>query len=410
MPSLLKSRCFQTFATFLCFFWSPLSFGVSLENLIQQAVENHPSVLECQQKIAVLQGQWTQAGLRPNPTLQYTAEEMGSGTMGRQGIEISQEIVTGGKLANARQLAAFDIQTATQELEVVRRKVETDIRLAVYDYLTAQKRLESLETICQICRTEYQLAEKKLSIGEMPAQKVLPLQIESQKAEAQRAAAKNDILSTWHILACALGNPDLSPVKIEADYDSDTAPLTWEAYRSAVLTNHPGILEAQGQLAAARQKFQLEQSRNSSNITVSGGISYASDEHQTQASVGLGIPLRVFDRNQGNISSAYADIQRATEALEKTELSIQNQLATSYREYANACILAVQYQNEILPNARKMMDLTQRGYQSASVDYLELLDSQRTYVTLMLSYIDTMGAYWRHKILLEGQLLSGSLD
>ena len=391
-------------------FWSSEVRGIDLETLTGPAVEHHPAVQECLQKIAVLQGQWTQAGLPPNPTLQYVAEEMGSGTMGRQGIEISQEIVTGGKLSQAQQVLCAEIQTTARELEVVRQKVETDIRLAAYDYLTARKKRDSFQSIREICSTEFRLAEQKHKAGQIPSQVLLPIQIELQKAEAQYAAAQNDLLCTWHVLACALGNPDLSPVEIEAEYDSDSAPLTWEAYRSSVLANHPKIREAESQLAAARQKLQLEHARKSPNITVSGGISYESEIHQTQATVGIGIPLRVFDRNQGNISSAYADIQRAQETLEKTILSVQNQLSLSYREYANACILAVRYQNEILPKAKEMMDLSQRGYASASMDYLELLNSQRTYTTLMVSYLDAMGTYWRHKILLQGQLLSGALE
>jgi cobalt-zinc-cadmium efflux system outer membrane protein len=94
----------------------------------------------------------------------------------------------------------------------------------------------------------------------------------------------------------------------------------------------------------------------------------------------------------------------------RIELELQDRLAQALRRYANAYQQANRYKQEILPRAQQSLDLVTRGYASGQVDFLTLLTSQRTYIRVNLAYLSTLDDLWQAATLIEGQLLSGSLQ
>src|SRR5262245_49476231 len=87
---------------------------LSLDDLLALARRQSPDLAAAAGRVAEAQGQFVQAGLYPNPTVGYTGNQIndGPGTAGQQGVFIAQEIVTGGKLAVAREAAAHGITAA----------------------------------------------------------------------------------------------------------------------------------------------------------------------------------------------------------------------------------------------------------------------------------------------------------
>ena len=129
----------------------------------------------------------------------------------------------------------------------------------------------------------------------------------------------------------------------------------------------------------------------------------------TIAGVQVGIPLPIWNRNQGGIRQAEAEITQSRRNAERVELNLKQRLAAAFQEYSTARSQAETYSTTILPKAKETFELVQRGYRLGELGYLDLLNAQRTYSQTNLAYLDALGALWRSWADIEGLLLSDSL-
>jgi cobalt-zinc-cadmium efflux system outer membrane protein len=119
------------------------------------------------------------------------------------------------------------------------------------------------------------------------------------------------------------------------------------------------------------------------------------------------VPL--FNRNDGNIQRAAAEIHRATCSFHRLELSLQAQLADRFRQYQQALNTAVTYRDEILPAEAETLELIQQAY-PLQFDFLRLLTARRSYFEARLEYLEAVIDLRQAEVALDGLLLSGALN
>ncbi|MCP3690929.1 MAG: TolC family protein, partial [Planctomycetaceae bacterium] len=107
---------------------------------------------------------------------------------------------------------------------------------------------------------------------------------------------------------------------------------------------------------------------------------------------------------------AQAELAIAESRLQKVELNLRDQLATTFRRYANSRQQVQRYQQQMLPRAQRSLDFVTKGYRQGQVDFLTLLTSQRTYYQVNLQYLDALRTLRLSEILMDGHLLQGSLQ
>jgi len=125
--------------------------------------------------------------------------------------------------------------------------------------------------------------------------------------------------------------------------------------------------------------------------------------------VQVGIPIPIFNKNQGNIRSAKAKQMVANNEVKRIELDLQDRLAVAYRRYANARQQTDRYSQRMVPKAKKSLELVTAGYEKGQVKYLTLLTAQQTYLQVNLSYLASLRELRVSSAVIEGQLLGGSL-
>jgi len=126
--------------------------------------------------------------------------------------------------------------------------------------------------------------------------------------------------------------------------------------------------------------------------------------------VSLSVPLRIRDRNQGNISAARSEAIQAQKELERVALGIRHRLAEVYAEYAKADENLELYRTSLLPEAEEMLKLAAVAYENQESSMLDLVHAQRVYRETSIEYYDALCEYWKSLTLLEGKLLSGGLE
>jgi cobalt-zinc-cadmium efflux system outer membrane protein len=126
--------------------------------------------------------------------------------------------------------------------------------------------------------------------------------------------------------------------------------------------------------------------------------------------VNVVLPAPVFDKNQGNIRRAEADVRAARAEVARKELELTSKLAAHFENYLNARNQVKQYQTQIMPAAQEAWRLTNTSYRQGETGYLSLLTVQRTYFRSNLAYLESIRALWESSIAIDGLLLTDSLQ
>jgi cobalt-zinc-cadmium efflux system outer membrane protein len=126
------------------------------------------------------------------------------------------------------------------------------------------------------------------------------------------------------------------------------------------------------------------------------------------AEVAVQIPL--FNRNQGNVAAARADIDRAGQEKKRIALTLRERAASAVDQYANARLMAVEYRDEMLPLAKKAYGLMTERYSQMLASYPRVLDAQRKLYELQIEYIVALESVWTNGIALQGYLLTDGLE
>ena len=103
------------------------------------------------------------------------------------------------------------------------------------------------------------------------------------------------------------------------------------------------------------------------NVIVNSGYQWAASGNHSQALVGVYFTMPIWDRNQGNIRAAGANVRQSVAAqLNTVQNELLRQLADALARYRSAEISVETYEKSILPDARRTLDLVQKGYREPS--------------------------------------------
>lgn len=387
--------------------------ALTLDDLEHMALAANPSIVRASALVGAAHGNWMQVGLLPNPTVGYEGQQIGSGGLAEQhGLLFSQEIVGGGKLRLNRAVAEQELDRARQELAVQQQRVLTDVRIAFYEVLVAQRRIDVTQNLVRISRLGAEAADALLVGKEATRADILQAQLEIENAQilAQNARHRHD--AAWRSLTAAVGDPHLPPQALAGDAYAAPQELDFAATLEHLQSTSPELASAMSEVSRARWSLERARVEPIPNATVLGMVNVIDNGigGQPDGTVGVSLPLPVFNRNQGAILKARHELAAAEQALQQIQLGLQNRLAPVYEQYANARHQVERYQAAILPAAQETLDLTREMYGGGEANFLALLTAQRTFSQTNLNYLDALRELRTAEAEIEGLLLRDGLS
>lgn len=387
--------------------------GLSLEELEHMALACNPSVQRAAAMVAAANGTWVQVGLAPNPSVGYEGQQLGSGGLAEQhGVLFSQEIVRGGKLALNRAVAGNDRLRLEQQLEAQRLRVLTDVRIAYFQVLLAQRQIDLTSNLIEIGQAGAKTVDALYRSQEVGKSDVLQAQLEIENSQILAENAKNRYASAWRSLSAVIGSPQLAQQTLLGDPLVPPRQIEFDDALSRLLTLSPEMAAAAMTVSRARAAIDRERVEPVPNVTVQGLVNWQDNgvNGKPDGGIAVSVPIPVFNRNQGGVARAQAELVAASRALDQLELDLRNRLAPTFERYANARNQVVRYRDVILPTADESLDLTRKTYTAGETNYVALLTAQRTYSHTQLGYLEAVRALRISEVQIDGLLLSGSLE
>lgn len=384
---------------------------LTLADVEAMAVDTSPSIRALQARVTAARWECVQAGLPPNPTAGYTAGEIGNdGAAGQHGAYVGQQFIRGGKLGYAQAVAAKEARRREQQLAAERQRVLTDVRTVFYEVFLASREVTLTRRLTGLSSRAAETSQALLEAGEGRRTDVLQAEIENRRADAAQRAATQRLDAAWRRLAALVDLPAGAPQPVSADPEQLIRHAGWNELVDRVLSASPEVSTWVAAIEKARCEVARERSQVVPDVTAQVSVQYDYGAQDTIAGVQIGMPLPLWNRNQGSIGRACSELTAARRSLEATEQSIVRRLAQVYGDNQAALALAETLGAEVLPRAEESLTLATDGYQAGELAFLDLLTAQRTYFQVNLEYLAALRELNQSSQLLEGQLLSGSAN
>ena len=367
---------------------------LSLEMATEILMARNPTLLRERQNIAVARGGLVSARKLPNPEFQLSSEsyplfESNPGPFINNSetiLEFSQTIETAGKRGKRTAVARQDVQVSQSSLEDVIRQLKLELKsryfavsLAKAQYDLAQQILSEYDKVIKVNEARYKQGE--VSGFEFSRLQTERLRFFNDVVEAD-LQLKNSKVALLELLG---GDPAI------ADFDV-TETLNSARPLSLPLPDlEQQALQARADLIAQRQRVErgsrevrLQKSEAVPNITPSFG--YKRTFNQNTVAFGVNLPLPLFNRNQGGIAQANAQLEQQRYEQTRVELEVRRDVQQAFNSVQAQNQRVEALQKTYVPSAQRARDIAESSYRLGALELIGFLDVQRAYREALRTY------------------------
>jgi cobalt-zinc-cadmium efflux system outer membrane protein len=372
----------------------PAEGPLSLDRILDAADHLNPRIAAARARVGAAGGRAWQASFYPNPWLGVESENVrpSNGGLGvsETTISISQPIIIAGRREAAVAVGASDVSAERWGLERVRREIHGHIRRVVTDIEYQREALRRYEQLRTLAERTVHVAEERFGARAAPESEAIRARVEYNSLALAIDRLQGEMAVSSERLETLLGGHAVALDRLGGDTEAggleELPPI--DRLKEAVRSGHPAVLAAEARAESAERQVELERARRYPDITarLGAGVNHADDEGFVEA--GLGIPLPILDQNKGNILAARFDVIHARQQAAAIANDLVGELSEAYRQWESATARLAVFEEQILSGARRAYDQASDGYQAGKLQFLDLLDAQRTLSEAQLSQLE----------------------
>ncbi|HKN15736.1 MAG TPA: TolC family protein [Candidatus Sulfotelmatobacter sp.] len=363
---------------------------------------NNPTLLAGKLNISEFQADEITAHLRPNPNLTLLADQIdpfnGGPSHGPFAYWLPSATVSYlHERAHKRELRTESAKEGT----AIAVSQQSDLeRGLLFSLRSAFVQTLQAKAVLQVSKDNLEYYDKVLKISSDRFQAGDIAQIDLDRLELQRVQYESDVqtaivnLRTAKIQMLMLLN-DRTPVEqfdlVGAfDFNDQIDPL--EAYRQIALDNRPDLKAAVEAVDKAQTDYKLAVANGSTDPTFSFDMG-RNPPIDLYFGVDVSIPLRIFDRNQGNKLHTKLDITRNEKLRDAAEAQVFSDVDSAYATLNSNVILLRPYKQKYLAQAVRVRDTILFSYQHGGASLLDFLNAESDYRSVELNYVNLVGSY-----------------
>jgi cobalt-zinc-cadmium efflux system outer membrane protein len=289
--------------------------------------------------------------------------------------------------------------------EDLERNMVFDLRAAFVSTLQAKFILDLARADLDYYDKIIDISRNRLKVGDLA-------QIDFDRIELQRVQYESEIetaivnLRTAKIQLLQLIN-DRTPVDQfdvtgPFDFSDNLKPL--EDYRQTALAARPDLQAALQTIQQSQTNYKLAVANGSTDPTYSAWFTNNSSTNNPNGpetvGVSVNIPLRIFDRNQGEEKRTLIDIDRSQQAGEAARAQVFSDVDSAYELVRSNIALLKPYKEKYNDQALRVRDTVTFAYEHGGASLMDFLNAQSDYRQVQLAYAQLLGSY----LTAEGQL------
>lgn len=381
--------------------------GLTWRQIRDKFEATNPTLLADTLAIDESKAQEITAYLRPNPTFTLTldgtqvAPDKGvlrplSGTFESPGISYLHERL------HKRELRLESAKKGTLIAEYGHADLE---RTLLFNLREAFVSALQAKTVLQLAKDDLAYYDHVLDISKDRFDAGDIAQIDLDRLELQRVQYESDLQAAEEGLENAKIRlltllDDRTPVEqfdVIGSYDFDDQIPSRDEIRKIALDTRPDLKAAVEAIDKAQTDHRLAVANGSTDPTLGAWYTHNSSNNNpfgiNTVGVSVNIPLRIFDRNQGEKLRTQLDITRNDKLRVATEAEVLSDVDSSYAGVESNLTLLRPYKAKYLAQSVRVRDTILFSYQHGGASLLDFLNAQAEYRSVQLNYVNSIGSY-----------------
>ena len=386
---------------------TPAPTPLTWEQVRQRFEQNNPTLRAGQIGIDESKAQEITAFLRPNPNLTLTADGTQvtphnsvwrplAGTYETPAISYLHE------RRHKRELRLESAQKATgiavSGQADLHRTLISNLRAAFIQVLQekailalATENIAYYDHVLNVNRERYKAgAIAQVDLDRLELQRVT-YEADLQNATESLETAKIQLLTLLNDRTPA----DQFDVTSPYDFSAQMPPL--DDVRQTALNTRPDLRAAVQAIDKAKTDHQLAVANGSTDPTLSAWYTHNSSNNNpfgiNTAGLSVSVPLRIFDRNQGEKLRTKLDIDRSDKLALATRAQVFSDVDSSYATVESTVTLLQPYKDKYLEMASRVRDTIAFSYEHGSASLLDFLNAQADYRSVQVNYLNLVASY-----------------
>jgi outer membrane protein, heavy metal efflux system len=367
----------------------------------------NPTLLAGKLNIDELRAQEITAHLRPNPDFSLSADgtqiapsknvwQPLAGTFVSPGVSylFERRNKRGLRFEVAKEGTAIGVAQQSDS----ERNLLVNLRSAFVGILQAKAVLRLAQDNLDYYDKILKISQDRFQAGDIARIDFDRLQLQRLQYESDLQTALVDLRTTKITLLALLD--DRRPVDsfdVEGQFDFQEDLLSLDEYRKDALDTRPDLRAAVLSAQQAETNYKLAEADGSTDPTVSLWFTHNGSFNNPDALNTLGasvsIPLRIFDKNQGEKLRTKIDIKRSEKLRRGVETQVYSDVDSAFAVLISDINLLKPYKRQYLEEALRVRDTIFFSYQHGAASLLDFLNAESEYRTVQLSYVNLVGSF-----------------
>jgi cobalt-zinc-cadmium efflux system outer membrane protein len=372
------------------------------EKVRERFETNNPTLLAGRLNIDESKAEEITAYLRPNPTLTMVVDQIDPFSGGPEHGPFAYLLTTANVnyLHERRHKRELRLESAQQGTMIASSQQADLERTLLFNLRGAFVETLQARAVVEVAKANLDYYDHVLSVSREQYKAGDIAQIDLDRLELQRVQFEADLenaevsLRTSKIQLLELLN-DRSPVEqfdVVGPFDFNEQLQSLDEYRKTALDARPDLRAAAEAVAKAQTDHKLAVANGSTDPFLGFDVG-RNPPIDAYIGVSVNIPLRIFDRNQGEKLRTKLDIDRNQQLRSAVEAQVFGDVDSAFATLNSTLVLLRPYKAKYLQQAVKVRDTVYFSYQHGGASLLDFLNAQSQYRSVQLSYVNLVGSY-----------------
>lgn len=381
--------------------------GLTWNQVKQRFEAQNPTLKADELNVEEMKAEEITADLRPNPQFTFNAD----GTQAAPNNGVWRPLQGTAPSPNFSYLHERDgkrelrLKSAQQATEIAVAQHADLERTLLFNLRTEFVSLLQAKAVLALTKEELAYYDHLIEISRFRLEKGDMAQIDFDRIELQRVQYESDLetaivnLRQAKIVLLQLLN-DKTPVdkfEIRGDFDFIDQLPPLEQFQQNALSTRPDLKAAYDAIQQAYTNHKLAIANGSTDPTFGLWYTYNGSFNNNYANqfvgVSVSVPLRIFDRNQGEKKRTQIDIAKNQKQEDATNAQVFSDVDSAYMQVASTLNLLRPYKAHYLNEATHVRDTVTYAYMRGGASLLDLLNAQSDFRTVELAYLQLIGTY-----------------
>ena len=381
--------------------------GLTWEQVKAKFEAANPVLKSDQSNVDEMKAEEITAYLRPNPQFTMTAD----------GTQIAPKNDTWQPLRGTYLIPNFSylherehkrelrLQSAQQGTQIATSQHQDLDRNMIFVLRSAFVETLEAKAVLELAKADMEYYDKIISISQDRFKAGDLAQIDLDRIELLRVQYESEIqtaivnLRTAKIALLQLLD-DRTPVDQfdvtgPFDFSSELKPLN--DFEQAALDARPDLRAAIQGIEQSKTNHKLAIANGSADPTFGAWYTYNSSNNNPNATQTLGlsveVPLRIFDKNQGEKQRTLIDIDRNQQLTDAARAQVFSDVDSAYEQVRSNVVLLIPYRDKYKDQATRVRDTVTFSYQHGGASLMDFLNAQSDYRVVQLAYLQLIGSY-----------------